>query len=80
EEPAAQGGPAGNAVINEAGVRLRNSPSTAGDVVAELGQGREVVITGEAVEGDGIRWYPIQAVDDPAVIGFIAEDFLDLAP
>lgn len=72
--------PAGNAVINEAGVRLRSTPSTTGDVVAELGAGREVIITGEAVEGDGIRWFPIQAVDDPAVTGFIAEDFLDLAP
>jgi quercetin dioxygenase-like cupin family protein len=80
ETPAPAGAPAGTAVINEAGVRLRDSPSTTGAVVAELGAGREVIITGEAVEGDGIRWFPIQAADDPAVTGFVAENFLDLAP
>lgn len=80
EAPDPASAPAGNAVINEAGVRLRGSPSTTGDVVAELDAGREVIVTGEAVEGDGIRWFPIQAVDDPAVTGYIADDFLDLAP
>ena len=44
--------------------------------MAELDEGREVLVVGPAVEGDGIRWYPVQATDDPAVAGFIAEQFL----
>lgn len=80
-EPAAEGAPpdtgsGATGVITENGLRLRASPSTTGDVVAELNEGREVIITGEAVEGDGIRWLPVQAADDPAVTGFIAEDFV----
>ena len=63
-------------VVTQSGVRLRDSPSTAGGVVAELGEGRELVVTGAPVEGDGIVWYPVSAADDPAVIGFIAEEFL----
>lgn len=69
-----------NGVITENGLRLRATPSTTGDVVAELNEGREVIITGESVEGDGIRWLPIQAADDPAVTGYIAEDFVQPLP
>jgi hypothetical protein len=76
----AEGAGAGNAVVNEAGVLLRSSPSTTGEVVAEMDAGRAVVITGDPVEGDGIIWLPVQAADDPAVAGYIAEDFLDPAP
>ncbi|MDQ3411843.1 MAG: cupin domain-containing protein [Chloroflexota bacterium] len=80
-QPTPAAGPAvADAVVNEAGVRLRATPSTTGEVVAELNAGREVIITGEAIEGDGILWLPIQAADDPAVTGFIAENFLDPAP
>jgi quercetin dioxygenase-like cupin family protein len=71
---------AGTGVINQAGVRLRSTPSATGDVVAELNQGREVLVTGPAVEGDGLQWLPIQAVDDSAVAGFVVADFVDVAP
>jgi quercetin dioxygenase-like cupin family protein len=71
---------AATGIINEAGVRLRSTPSTTGDVVAELNQGRQVLITGPAVEGDGLQWLPIQAADDPAVAGYVVADFVDVAP
>ncbi len=64
------------ATVSENGVRLRDAPTTEGGVVAELEQGRELTITGAPVEGDGITWYPVQATDDPAVAGFVTDEFL----
>ena len=64
------------ALVTEAGVRLRGSPSTTAPVVAELQAGREVVIAGPPEEGDGIVWYPVQAADDSQVVGYIAQEFL----
>ncbi len=64
------------ALVTEAGVRLRGGPSTSAEVVAELESGQEVVIAGPAEEGDGIVWYPVEAVDDPAVAGYVAVEFL----
>lgn len=74
----AQSGFAIGAVVSvtEEGVRLRDSASTEGGVVAELGTGRQLTITGAPVEGDGINWYPVTAVDDANVAGFVAEEFL----
>ncbi|MDQ3467345.1 MAG: SH3 domain-containing protein, partial [Chloroflexota bacterium] len=66
-------------IVNENGVRLRSSPSTTSDVVAELDQGRELTVTGPPEEGDGIVWYPVQANDDEAVTGYIAEEFVATA-
>lgn len=63
---------------NDAGVNLRDSPTTAGAVVATLDQGVRLVITGPAEEGDGFTWYPVQGLDDPSLEGFVAVDFLDL--
>ena len=77
DAPAADGSATGTPVrVTEAGVLLRASPSTGGEVVAEVGPERELIVTGPAVEGDGIVWYPVRAVDDPTVAGFVAEDFL----
>jgi hypothetical protein len=66
-------------VVTEDGVRLRDEPSTGGGVVAGLEAGRELVVTGAPVEGDGILWYPVEAADDPAVAGYVAEEFLAAA-
>ncbi len=69
--------PAGTtAVVNESGVRLRAAPSTTSEVVTELEKGRTLRVTGPPQQGDGILWYPIEAVDDPTVVGFIAVEFL----
>jgi len=74
-------GPAPGAivVVTEAGVLLRDGPTTTGAVVADLALGRQMVITGPPVEGDGIIWYPVQAADDPNLAGYIAEEFMALA-
>lgn len=66
-------------IVNENGVRLRSSPSTTSNVVAELDQGRKLTVTGPPEEGDGIVWYPVQANDDEAVTGYIAEEFVATA-
>jgi hypothetical protein len=62
--------------VNESGVRLRAAPSTTSEVVTELEKGRTLRVTGPPQQGDGILWYPIEAVDDPTVVGFIAVEFL----
>lgn len=70
--------PSGSMVrVNENGVRLRASASTTSDVVAEVDEGRELTVTGPPEAGDGIAWYPVQANDDEAVTGYIAEEFLE---
>ncbi|MDP9365538.1 MAG: cupin domain-containing protein [Chloroflexota bacterium] len=76
-----EGSPAGFAVgttvvVTAAGVRLRGSPSTAGQVIAELNAGQELVVAGPLAQGDGIVWYLVQALDDPNVVGYVAEDFV----
>jgi quercetin dioxygenase-like cupin family protein len=81
---AAAAAPAGEITVgatvqtNDAGVNLRDSPTTAGAVVATLDQGVRLVITGPAEEGDGFTWYPVQGLDDPGLEGFVAVDFLEL--
>ncbi|MBA3414489.1 MAG: SH3 domain-containing protein [Chloroflexia bacterium] len=59
------------------GVRLRSSPSTGGDVVAELAQGVEVIVTGEPVAAEGLQWLPVQAADEPSATGYIAAQFVE---
>jgi len=81
EDGAAAGGlaPGTAVVVTESGVRLRDAPSTAAGVVAELDEGSALAIAGPPVEGDGIVWYPVQVAADPAVTGFIAEAFIAAA-
>ena len=75
--PASEGfAPNAAVVVTESGVRLRDTPSTAGEVVADLQPGRQLIVTGAAVEAEGIVWYPVQAADDPAVVGYISAEFL----
>lgn len=74
--PAAGSTDGGAVVVTASGVRLRDAPSTSAGVVSELDEGRALEIAGPAVEGDGIVWYPVRAIDDPAVAGFIAEAFI----
>lgn len=56
-------------------LNLRDEASTSGGIVAELDPGTEVVITSDAVEVDGYRWYQV-AVTETGEAGFVAEDFL----
>jgi hypothetical protein len=68
--------PAGTiAVTTDAGVRMRQEPSTEGEIVVELNVNVEVEITGEPQEGDGYVWYPVRVVDSGDE-GWIVQDFL----
>jgi hypothetical protein len=55
-----------------AGVYLRNSPHDGdrGDVIAD---GTMLTVTGEEVEGDGLRWYPVKLDDGSA--GYVPVDY-----
>jgi hypothetical protein len=44
------------------GVYLRNSPHI-GDRGDVLGDGTQVTITGDQIEGDGLEWYPVRTAD-----------------
>ncbi len=81
-EPATDDGTLGigdDVVINETEVRLRDAPTTDSSIVTGLDQGAEFTITDGPVEADGIIWYAIQSNIDPAVVGWVAGDFLDPA-
>jgi len=55
-----------------AGVYLRHSPHDGdrGDVLAD---GTLLTVTGEEVEGDGLRWYPIKLEDGTE--GYVPVDY-----
>ena len=56
-------------------VNLRSAPAADADIAAELSAGYVLVVTGEAVEGDGLTWYPVQDPIDGQE-GFIAADLV----
>ena len=63
-------------VVNDDEVNMRASASTGAEVIEQMTQGTELVVTGVEVVADGYTWWP---VEDPATgnTGFVAEDFLD---
>ena len=63
------------AVVTEDGVRMRDEPSVAGEIVDELGAGAEVEITGPPEEGDGYTWYPVR-IPESDEEGWIVQDFV----
>lgn len=75
ETPAASEG-GQSASITQDGVNLRPEASTAGDPVSVLNTGDSVSVTGDAVEADGYRWYPVELEDGTR--GWVVADFLDL--
>lgn len=62
-------------VVIEDGVNLRAGPATDAEIAAELPSGYVLVVTGEAVAGDGLTWYPVQDPIDGQE-GFIAADLV----
>jgi len=66
------------AVSNDSGVRVRDQPTTNSNIINALDEGTRVRITGESVEADGFVWWPIEGVDDPSIVGWVAGDFLDV--
>lgn len=64
-------------ITNDENVRVRDAASNGGDIVEAFPTGTEFVITGAPEEADGFVWYPVRAVDDESVTGWIVEAFLD---
>jgi hypothetical protein len=71
-------------VTQEDGVNLRSVASSTGpdtSVVQTLNTGTRMTITGAAQCGpDGILWWPVSLVDNPAVTGYVADQFVFAAP
>jgi len=67
-------------VTTDSGINMRATPSLTGQVVATLGQGQALVVTGAPVPTGTLLWYPAQEADNPQVAGYVAADFLKLAP
>jgi hypothetical protein len=65
-------------VVNEI-VNLRSEPSTTGEKIKEIPIGTELEITGDPVEADGYRWYPVKEVDGDGE-GFVVQDYIEVAP
>ncbi|MDQ4045672.1 MAG: SH3 domain-containing protein [Chloroflexota bacterium] len=56
-------------------LNLRDEASTTGEIVTELDPGTEVAITGDVIEAESYRWYPVEVVATGET-GFVAEDFI----
>lgn len=68
------------AVANDTNIRVRDQPGTEGtNIINVINTGDRVRITGESQEADGFVWWPIEGVDNPAIVGWVAADFLDIA-
>ncbi len=58
-------------------VRLRDEPSTGGEILRALPAGTQLTVTGAPEEADDLVWYPVEVADpDDPVSGWIAEDFI----
>ncbi len=68
------------ALANDDGIRVRDQPGTTTNIVGSIKKGDRVLITGPSQDVDGIVWWPIQGVTDPAIVGFASGDFFDVDP
>lgn len=75
---AATFGEGDSVVTTEDLVRLRETASTSGKVIAELPKETALTVTGPAVAADDYRWYPV-TVTTTGQSGFVAADFIQLA-
>lgn len=64
------------ATVSEDVVNLREVPSTEADIVAELGLGAVVIVTGPAEEVDGVTWYPVE-VEETGETGYVSGELLE---
>jgi hypothetical protein len=63
-------------VTTEDLVNIRAEATTDIDPIEELPLGTELEITGDPVEADGYRWYPVKEVDGD-LEGFVVQDFIE---
>lgn len=61
--------------VTEDVVNVRADASGSAEIVTEVNLGDRLAITGDPIEADGYRWYPIEVVED-GVSGFIVQDFI----
>jgi hypothetical protein len=60
-------------------VNLRSDASSSDDnIVKELPMGTELEITGDPIEANGYRWYPVKVVESGET-GYIVQDFIEPA-
>jgi serine/threonine protein kinase len=70
-------GPGVSVSVAGAGLVARAEPSLDAAIVADLPDGGEVRISGEAVPGEGGRWWPVEvATDDGPVSGYVPESWV----
>jgi hypothetical protein len=72
-------GPGATVVVvgtGEAGLNVRESASTEGEVAGSLPDGTALTVTGESQEADGFTWWPVEG---EGVTGFVAADFIELS-
>ncbi len=70
-------GPGVSVSVAGAGLVARAEPSLDSAIVADLPDGGEVRISGEAVPGEGGRWWPVEvATDDGPVNGYVPESWV----
>jgi quercetin dioxygenase-like cupin family protein len=66
--------------VNSNDVNVRAAPSSSGVIVATLPFGAPLRVTGPVEERDGVRWVPVVSPDDPAIAGYVSEEFLSRQP
>lgn len=66
---------AGTATVNDSQVNLRREPKSGSSIVAELASGTELHVTGDPVEADGYRWYPVTVVAT-GESGYVVQDYI----
>lgn len=57
-------------------VRMRDAPSTDGEIVDEMPIGTGLTVTGPPEEGDGITWYPVENAESGDK-GYVAQQFIE---
>lgn len=65
----------GSVTVNDSRVNLRREPKAGSGIVAELAKGTALTVTGDPVEADGHRWYPVTVVET-GDSGYVVQDYI----
>lgn len=65
--------------LTEEGVNMRSDATTSSDVVQQLALGDTFTVADGPVEADGYTWW-LLVDDESSVAGWVADDFLEVAP
>ena len=68
----------GSVTVNDSRVNLRKEPKTGSGIVAELAKGTALTVTGDPVDADGYRWYPVTVVET-GDSGYVVQDYITAA-